>query len=76
MMLEKFGFYIKHSINDLRVNGQRTFFAILCIAAGVAAIVSLQTLSVMIQDTLTGNLRETNKGDIRFDNDIRLRDFT
>ncbi|MDX2076839.1 MAG: FtsX-like permease family protein [bacterium] len=76
MMLEKFRFYIKHSINDLRVNGQRTFFAILCIAAGVAAIVSLQTLSVMIQDTLTGNLRETNKGDIRFDNDIRLRDIS
>lgn len=74
-MLEKFRFYIKHSMNDLRVNGQRTLFAILCIAVGVAAIVSLQTLGVMIQDTLTGNLRESNKGDIQFRNDIRLRDF-
>ena len=75
-MIEKFRFYIKHSMNDLRVNGQRSLFAILCIAVGVAAIVSLQTLGVMIQDTLTGNLRESNKGDIQFSSDIRLRDFT
>ncbi|MCC6803719.1 MAG: ABC transporter permease [Anaerolineae bacterium] len=63
-MLENFAFYIRHSINDLRVNGQRTFFALLCIAAGVAAIVSLQTLAVMIQSTLVGGLQESNRGDI------------
>lgn len=63
-MFEKFGFYLRHSINDLRVNGQRTFFALLCIAAGVAAIVSLQTLAEMIRTTLTGNLQEGNRGDI------------
>lgn len=75
-MIEKFRFYISHSMNDLRVNGQRTIFALLCIAVGVAAIVSLQTLGVMIQDTLTGNLRETNKGDIQFDNELRFRTFS
>jgi putative ABC transport system permease protein len=64
-MLEKLTFYTRHSINDLRVNGQRTLFALLCIAAGVAAIVSLQTLGVMIQDTLTGSIQESNRGDIR-----------
>ncbi len=64
-MLENFGFYIKHSVNDLRVNGQRTFFSLLCIAAGVAAIVSLQTLAVMIQSSLTGSLQESNRGDIQ-----------
>ena len=64
-MIEQLRFYVRHSINDLRVNGQRTIFALLCIAAGVAAIVSLQTLGVMIEDTLTGSLQETNKGDIR-----------
>ncbi|MFW5748238.1 MAG: FtsX-like permease family protein [Chloroflexota bacterium] len=63
-MIEKFNFYIKHAFNDMRVNGQRTFFAILCIAAGVAAIVSLQTLAVMIEQTLTGNLQQQNLGDI------------
>ncbi len=59
-MFEQFNFYFRHSINDLRVNGQRTFFALLCIAAGVAAIVSLQTVAVMIGDSLTGNLQESN----------------
>lgn len=63
-MLENFSFYIRHSVNDLRVNGQRTFFALLCIAAGVAAIVSLQTLAVMIQSSLVGGLQESNRGDI------------
>ncbi len=64
-MLEKLQFYIRHSLNDLRVNGQRTVFALLCIAAGVAAIVSLQTLGVMMEDSLTGSLQESNRGDIR-----------
>lgn len=63
-MWDNLSFYIRHSFNDLRVNGQRTFFALLCIAAGVAAIVSLQTLAVMISDTLTGNLQKNNRGDI------------
>jgi putative ABC transport system permease protein len=64
-MIEKLRFYTRHSANDLRVNKQRTIFALLCIAAGVAAIVGLQTLGVMIKDTLTGSLQEANHGDIR-----------
>ncbi|MBN8593915.1 MAG: ABC transporter permease [Anaerolineae bacterium] len=64
-MMEQLRFFIGHSLNDLRVNGRRTIFALLCVAAGVAAIVSLQTLGVMIQDTLTGNLQATNRGDIK-----------
>jgi ABC-type antimicrobial peptide transport system permease subunit len=63
-MLANLRFYLRHSLNDLRVNGRRTLFALLCIAAGVAAIVSLQTLGVMIDNTLSDNLRETNRGDI------------
>jgi putative ABC transport system permease protein len=64
-MLQQLNFYLRHSLNDLRVNGQRTFFALLCIAAGVAAIVSLQTVSLMIGDTLTTNLQESNRSDIQ-----------
>ena len=64
MMIDIFKFYTRHSLNDLRANKQLTFFALLAIAAGVAAVVSLQTLGVMIGDTLTGNLQETNQGDI------------
>jgi putative ABC transport system permease protein len=63
-MIKRLNFYLRHSLTDLRVNGQRTFFALLCIAAGVAAIVSLQTLAVMIQTTLTDNLQESNRGDV------------
>lgn len=64
-MFAQLRFYAAHSWNDLRTNGQRTFFALLCIAAGVAAIVSLQTLAVMIQTTLTNNFQESNRGDMQ-----------
>ena len=58
-------FSIRHSLNDLWVNRQRTFFALLCIAAGVAAIVALQLLGLMIRDTLAENFQQRNRGDIR-----------
>jgi len=64
-MFEKIKFYLRHSLNDMRVNGQRTFFALLCIAAGVSAIVSLQTLAVMAGDSMNSAVQETNRGDIR-----------
>jgi putative ABC transport system permease protein len=64
IVIEQLSFYFRHSLTDLRVNRRLTFFALLSIAAGVAAIVSLQTLAVMIGDTLTQNLQETNRGDI------------
>lgn len=64
-MFERVGFYIRHSINDMRVNRQRTLFALLCIAAGVAAIVSMQTLAHIINETLNESVQETNRGDLR-----------
>lgn len=66
MSLERLKFYIKHSINDLKVNKQRSLFGLFCIAAGVAAIVGLLILGVMVENTLTGSLQETNRGDIRY----------
>lgn len=62
---ERLRFYITHSINDLVVSGQRTLFGLFCIAAGVAAIVGLLTLGDMVENTLTGSLQESNRGDIR-----------
>ncbi|MDQ7034651.1 MAG: ABC transporter permease [Anaerolineae bacterium] len=64
MMFEQIRFYLSHSFNDLRVNKRLTFFALLSVAAGVAAIVSLQTLALMISETLESNLQETNRGDV------------
>ncbi|MGJ3240295.1 MAG: ABC transporter permease [Anaerolineae bacterium] len=64
-MFDQFKFYLTHSLNDLSINKRLTFFALLSIAAGVAAIVSLQTLSLMIGDTLEQNLQRSNRGDVR-----------
>lgn len=64
-MLSQLRFYFKHSFNDLRVNGQRTLFAILAVSAGVAAIVSLQTVAVLINDTLTINIQQQHRSDIQ-----------
>jgi len=64
-MMKRLLFYFRHSLNDLRINGRRTFFALLCIAAGVAVIVSLQTIGAMVSTTLTTNLYDTNGGDIK-----------
>ncbi len=81
-MFDNLIFYTKHSFNDLKSNGRRTLFALLCIAAGVAAIVSLQTLGVMIEDTLTGSLRESNRADMRilpqpdFGDDVSFNEAT
>lgn len=60
----RLAFYIGHSLNDLRVGGLRSLFAILCIGAGVAAVVSLQTLGAMVENALTTNIQELNRGDL------------
>ena len=64
-MLERIQFYLKHSWNDMIVSKWRTLFALLCISAGVAAVVGLQTLGVMIEHALTSDLQEVNRGDLR-----------
>lgn len=69
-MFEQLRFYISHSLNDLQVNKRLTFFALLSVAAGVAAIVSLQTLAVMISNTLEVNLQATNRGDFSISMDF------
>jgi predicted lysophospholipase L1 biosynthesis ABC-type transport system permease subunit len=75
---QQWGFYIIHSLRDLRRNGARTIFALFCIATGVAAVVALRSLALMIGDELTLNLAEINRGDIQIvaSNDISPRYFT
>jgi ABC-type antimicrobial peptide transport system permease subunit len=81
-MRDKLHFYLEHSLNDLRANGQRTIFALLCIAAGVGALVGMQTLGLMIRGTLNGNLQVRNGADIRIalnddvDENVRLQGQT
>lgn len=58
------GFYLRHALAHMNRNRQRTLFVLFCIAVGVAAVVSLRTLGLMIEDALTGNLQAENRGDI------------
>jgi ABC-type antimicrobial peptide transport system permease subunit len=59
-----FGFYLRYAAKHLLRERQRTLFVLFCIAAGVAAIVALRTLSQMMRDALTGDLQASNRGDL------------
>ena len=62
--MERLLFFIRHAFVHLVREKQRTLFVLFCIAAGVAAVVSLRTLGLMMQETLTGNLQADNRGDL------------
>ena len=57
-------FYLCLAWQNLRGNARWTIFAILGVAAGVAAMVALRSLGLAINDALLLNLREVNRGDI------------
>ncbi len=63
--VQHFEFYIQHALRDMFRNGRRTAFALFCVAAGVAAIVALRSLSLMIADSLAGNIASINHGDLK-----------
>jgi putative ABC transport system permease protein len=63
--MKHFNFYIQHALRDMTRNGRRTAFALFCVAAGVAAIVALRSLSLMIGDSLAANIAGENHADIR-----------
>ncbi len=56
--------YLRLAWQNLRGNVRWTSFAILGVAAGVAAMVALRSLGLTINDALLLNLREVNRGDI------------
>lgn len=63
--MNQFVFYLSYAFRNIRRGGRWTTLAIFCIAAGVATIVSLRSLGLSIGDSLTGTIRQDNKGDIR-----------
>jgi putative ABC transport system permease protein len=63
--------YWTSATRQLSRGGQRTLLAVLCIAVGVLAIVSLQLVGNMVNTSLTGNIRDLNGGDLVF-TDFRL----
>ena len=62
--MDRLQFYLQHAIAHLRRERQRTLFVLFCIAAGVAAVVSLRTLGLMVSDALARDLQLAHRGDI------------
>ncbi len=60
----KTSMYFKYTSRSLLRGGQRTILAIFCVAVGVMAVVSLQLVGFMLQNSLTSNVRANNGGDI------------
>lgn len=66
----RLGLYWRYATRSLARNGQRTLLAIFCVAVGVLAIVSLQLVGNMISNALTGNVRDSNGGDVQARSDV------
>jgi putative ABC transport system permease protein len=60
----KFGLYWAYATRSLWRGGQRTLLAIFCVVVGVMAIVSLQLVGASINQSLTGNVRDSIGGDL------------
>jgi putative ABC transport system permease protein len=60
----KLGLYWSYATRSLARGGQRTLLAIFCVAVGVMAIVSLQLVGASVNQGLTGNIRDSNGGDL------------
>ncbi len=62
--MKRLDFYFKYAWRSILRGGQRTFFALLCVAIGVAALVALQSLAVSIRETLIGDIQSRAGGDV------------
>lgn len=56
--------YLQYTSRSLRRGGQRTLLAICCLTVGVMAIVSLQLVGYMLQNSLAGSARLATGGDL------------
>jgi predicted lysophospholipase L1 biosynthesis ABC-type transport system permease subunit len=66
----KLRLYWSYATRSLARNGQRTLLAIFCVAVGVLAIVSLELVGGMIGGAISGNVRDTNGGDVQVRSDV------
>ncbi len=60
----KLSMYWRYATRSLRRGGQRTVFAIFCVAVGVLVIVSLQLVGYMAAGSISSDIRAFNGGDI------------
>lgn len=71
----KASIYVNYTTRSLLRGGQRTVLAIFCIAVGVMAIVALQLVGRMINNSVTSNVRDANGGDIAVSAPIAQNDL-
>src|SRR5215212_6453575 len=64
MRYERFRFALNYALRNLNRSRQRTLFAVLSIAAGVATVTALRVLGLMITDALTANAQVFLRSDI------------
>ena len=62
--MSNFVLYSKYAWRSILRGGQRTFFAVLCIAVGVASIVALQSTGNSIQEAVAGDARANSQSDV------------
>lgn len=62
--LKRLGFYFKYAWRSVLRGKSRSFFAVLCVAVGVAALVAIQVLEQSINDTLIGDAKGRAGGDL------------
>jgi predicted lysophospholipase L1 biosynthesis ABC-type transport system permease subunit len=60
----KLGMYWRYATRALARGGQRTIFAIFCVAVGVLIIVALELVGNMVAGSIVGNIRALNGGDL------------
>src|SRR5258708_30030313 len=60
----KSSMYFNYPSRSLLRGGQRTILAVFCVAVGVMAVVAMQLVGLMLQTSLTTNVRQSNGGDI------------
>ena len=60
----KASMYFSYTTRSLLRGGQRTILAVFCVAVGVMAVVAMQLVGFMLQNSISTNARDANGGDI------------
>ena len=65
--MERLGLYLRYAVRSFLRGRSRSLFGAFCVAAGVAAVVALQTVGANVRNTLTASGQQTNRGDVSVD---------
>ena len=57
MSRERLSFYLKYALRSLRRDAPRSLFAAFCVTVGVGAVVAMQSLGLVVTDTMSENVK-------------------